>query len=899
MRENFIIYKYIVSLFFLLSFINSSFAQEYGLEFLGHETVIDKRTELIIGKEQALCLGKSFELGFDLKFKPKVSSYFGYVCRLIDEENRNLDMLYQADSKGKNKHFRVVFGGKEINLSKQLDSTTLYTKWNHFQVLIKDTQLTILCNGVLLGKATLPFYFDKCFKIYWGRCSNPRFVTTDALPMYIRDIKIKSDDELVHHWPLKEVSGNSPLDVIADAQAVAINPQWLLKDHFEWKLVKKLQFKGHSSFAFDEASHRIIITSDLKTFLLNTLNDSLVTKNLAAKHPKLTFGDFGVYLPKKQQLVSVRLNEQKIFHYDFASHTWGIGPNENFNLTEYWHHNKYVYPSDSAIAFIGGYGQYKYKNRIQKYSFQTNSWTDLTMKGDLIEPRYMFGMGNLDATKSLLFGGFGSKTGDQAMNPQNYYDLFEIDWKTNQVKKRYELATPTTPFSVASSLLINKEKNTFYGLVYNQLQLESSLQLIEGSLSKPEYTPISQAIPYKFMDVTSFADLYYDQKLGKLYCVTSYFEQKPSEQNEIAIYSLSFPPTNFPHHALAQASLKSNYWLAFGFMLVAVVILGIWVFKRRVAANEINTEKLVEPLIRTENAPIIEEAIVPSTESIQIESVQIESVQIESIQTESIQQVLIPVQVQEVSAIETPSQSESAKIHLFGGFKVLNSQGNDLTNMFSPLLKEMFLYLLLNSIRWNKGIESSQLNEMFWFDKSTTSARNNRSVNITKLKYIFEQLAGIQITKDTGNWKIVFDASKINIDYYEIQKLTTAKKKLSIAEANLVLAMVNQGSFLSNLEYEWLDDFKGEISNKVIDVLLAYAEDLSVEKQAEMIVEVADTILKFDSVEETAMVLKCKSLVQLGKHSLAKTSFEKFSKDYQRLYSEEYSMTYKEFLDHR
>ncbi|MFY7890334.1 MAG: hypothetical protein ACOVOW_15575, partial [Spirosomataceae bacterium] len=172
----------------------------------------------------------------------------------------------------------------------------------------------------------------------------------------------------------------------------------------------------------------------------------------------------------------------------------------------------------------------------------------------------------------------------------------------NQVKKLYELATPTTPFSVASSLLINKEKNTFYGLVYNQLQLESSLQLIEGSLSKPEYTPISQAIPYKFMDVTSFADLYYDQKLGKLYCVTSYFEQKPSEQNEIAIYSLSFPPTNFPHHALAQASSKSNYWLAFGFMLVAVVILGIWVFKRRAAANKINTEKLVEPLIRTEKA---------------------------------------------------------------------------------------------------------------------------------------------------------------------------------------------------------------------------------------------------------------------------------------------------------
>ena len=43
--------------------------QEYGLEFLGHEVVIDKRTSLVLGDEHShLSLTKyHFELSFELK----------------------------------------------------------------------------------------------------------------------------------------------------------------------------------------------------------------------------------------------------------------------------------------------------------------------------------------------------------------------------------------------------------------------------------------------------------------------------------------------------------------------------------------------------------------------------------------------------------------------------------------------------------------------------------------------------------------------------------------------------------------------------------------------------------------------------------------------------------------
>jgi two-component SAPR family response regulator len=838
------------------------FGQEYGLEFLGHEVVSDKRTSLVLGDEQGICFKNDFSLSFELKFKPKVTSYFGYVFRIITQDNKNIDLLFQSDAKGKKQNFRIISGDVDIKLSRQLDSVSLYSTWNHFNIKIHNNQLQFFGNDKLLGSGNLSFSFNQCFKIYFGECANPKFLTSDALPMFLRDIILKSDSKTLFHWQLKEIYGNITTDKVAHQEAITKNTQWLLKKHYEWKQLTKIRFKGNSIFSFDPSLRKIIINSDLKTYWFDTRNDSLSYKNLDLHHKKITFGDLGIFLKNKNKLINVRLNEKKIFDYNANDNSWNISPNEKYNLTEYWHSNKYIYPADSALVLIGGYGQYKYKNNFQKFSFQTNTWSDLKFKGDVLEPRYMFGLGNENTTKSYLFGGYGSKTGDQVLNPQNYYDLFEIDWKQNTVKKVYELKVSDSPFVVASSLILNEKKDSFYGLIYNQLKFNTSLQLIEGSLSKPEIKPISKEIPYQFIDVASNADLYFDKENSKLYCVTSYFDRIPVDSTEIIIYSLDFPPSNLPIVAKTTNSFvqKALEMALYGFPLLLIIFL-VGTFqirqkKGKIQKRAIQTVSLVG---------------LPPSEKVQIEPI-----------NEN-----ITINKEEIS---------KSKVLLFGGFQFLNDKGIDLTNHFTPLLKEMFLYLLLHSIKWNKGINSSQLNEMFWFDKTAISARNNRSVNIIKLKTIFESSA-VQITKDTGNWKIVFDPAQVYIDYFEFQKLTNVKKTLNVEQINGLTEIVNRGGFLSNLEYDWLDDFKGEISNKVIDAYLAYSERLNVATHAEEIIEIADNIFKFDSVDETAMSLKCRALVHLGKHSLAKSSYEKFAKDYQRLYSEEYGTSYKEILE--
>lgn len=851
-------------LFSLIQFLFfDTIGQEYGLEFLGHEVVTDKRTALVLGNDEAICSNSSFDLSFELKFKPKVSSYFGYVFRIITQDDKNIDLLFQSDSQGKQQNFRIISGDKDIKLNQQLDSASLYSKWSQFRVKIQNNQLKIFCNNKLLGAGNIPFRFNQCFKVYFGECSNPKFLTSDGLPMYVRNIILKSGTETTHHWPLKEIFGNETVDIVGGQKAITKNAQWLLRKHYEWKQLTKIKVKGNVSFSFDSNQKKFIINTDQKSFFYKTLNDSLSSKDFSQKHKKFTFGDLGLFLTSKNRHINIRLNEKKLFNYHSNNNSWDISPNEKYTLTEYWHHNKFVYPNDSAIALIGGYGQYKYKNLIQKYSFQTNTWSNLTLKGDVIEPRYMFGLGNKTTTKSYIFGGFGSKTGDQGLNPQNYYDLFEIDWETNSVRKIYDLKVPESPFAVASSLIINKEHDTFYGLIYNQLKFNSSLQLVEGSLSKPEIMPISKEIPYKFLDVASTADLFFDESNSKLFCVTSFHERPPADSTEITIYSLDFPPSNLP----VVAKVESNFSQIFGkvllyglpLLIIAVIISVFFARKKRTY----KTQQLAPAIKEKEEKIVIDNkpAIESSSETVVEESI------------------------------------NKGQILLFGGFQFLNGKGVNITNQFTPLLKEMFLYLLLHSIKWGKGVNSAQLNEMFWFDKTTNSARNNRSVNITKLKSIFEQLPTIEITKDTGNWKIIFDPNLIYIDYFEFQKLTTTKKTLSVEQINILTEIINRGGFLLNVEYEWLDDFKGEISNKVIDTYLAYSKKLNINDNAEEIVEIADNIFKFDSVDEIAMSLKCRALVHLGKHTLAKSTYEKFAKDYQRLYSEEYTISYKEILE--
>ena len=141
-----------------------------------------------------------------------------------------------------------------------------------------------------------------------------------------------------------------------------------------------------------------------------------------------------------------------------------------------------------------------------------------------------------------------------------------------------------------------------------------------------------------------------------------------------------------------------------------------------------------------------------------------------------------------------------------------------------------------------------------------------------------------------------FNDSIVYNDYWSCIKNINHEKSLSKEDLLQFLRIVKKGSLLGNTSYEWLDEFKLECSNMLIDFLSHYFDQDKTGSDPELMIQLADAILIFVMMHEEAISLKCKALTAHGKHSLAKDIFAKFSKDYLTLYDEPFDRSFTDII---
>ena len=73
---------------------NQVYSQIYGLGFYSHEVSKDLRTGLNLSPDRPFSLDDEFELSFDFGLRPNSTMYFGYVFRIITEDNMNIDLIF-------------------------------------------------------------------------------------------------------------------------------------------------------------------------------------------------------------------------------------------------------------------------------------------------------------------------------------------------------------------------------------------------------------------------------------------------------------------------------------------------------------------------------------------------------------------------------------------------------------------------------------------------------------------------------------------------------------------------------------------------------------------------------------------------------------------------------------
>ncbi|WP_316815269.1 galactose oxidase [Pedobacter nyackensis] len=841
-----------ICIFILFTIWSPVKSQSYGLGFVGDGVVKDKRTSLDLNSGQSICLDHNFELSFDLSFMPGYTDYFGYIFRLIDEKQRNIDLIYDMRFM-ENKHFKLIVGNKISDIAFDIDINKLYAKWHtlKFKFDLDRQEIVLFADGKSYRqKAGLN---KECYRILMGANSYKDFKVKDVPPMKIRDIKITEDTKLSYHWPLNEQAGLKASEIINGKDGMVTNPLWIKKMHHDWELVNFFDVKGAASIAMNAEKEELYVIAKDSLVTYNIVSHQLSYLGYQSGNQDLLSGNQSIYAAGRQQLLNFYVDQKLVSGFDFERKTWDrkyISPDV---ITLFWHPNKFYSAADSSLYVIGGYGQYLYKRNVFRYHFPEKKWTEIKTSGDFT-PRYLSALGAVK-NGAYILGGYGSATGEQILNSKNIYDLNFYDVKSRSFKKLFEIKPKNEEFAFANSMIINEETGSYYALTFPNYKYNSSLQLIQGSLNSPSYKLMGNSVPYAFHDIHSFADLYYCPGSKRFVAVLLLHNEKENKTS-VKIYTLYGPPEEaFAELPIVLASGRSWYF----FILIPIlIIVGFFVYKWYHSRRKIEKKEIIE-------APAL-----TKTESVH-----------ENVET------------------ETANVKEDIRntIFLFGNLQLFDKDGEDITKHLSPLIRELFLVVLLYTIKWGRGISSEKLTEILWFDKSADSARNNRSVNIAKLKLILDRMEGCQISKNTGYWMIDFDPNVVKVDYKQYLNIVNSKLEVDKERINRLTNIVHRGSFLSNLEYDWLDLFKSEVSNEIIDTYLHFAATIKIAEDPEFLINLSNYISYFDTVNEEAMVIKCKALVHLGKHSLAKTKFETFSKDYKVIYGEDFKQSFQEILE--
>ncbi len=237
------------------------------------------------------------------------------------------------------------------------------------------------------------------------------------------------------------------------------------------------------------------------------------------------------------------------------------------------------------------------------------------------------------------------------------------------------------------------------------------------------------------------------------------------------------------------------------------------------------------------------------------------------------------------------------KIELFGEFKAIDNTGNEITDLFTPKVKELFLFVLIYTLKSGIGASIRDINDALWPDISAGKVSNNRSVTLNKLRKILQQIDGIEFAA-TGGYLQAKIKDTFYCDYVKAFKLCQIPEGLSKQQLISFFEIVKRGRFLKGIHWPWLDEIRGFTGNQVIDNLLNLASIYQKELNLTEIEKIAQRILDYDDLNEEAIFLQVWSLQKSNNINLAKFNFTSFTKKYEASFGEPYPMNFQQFNQH-
>lgn len=697
---------YILLLFLLSNTLHNTVRANTGLFFQAHRVIPEKRTELNLTPEAPFSFRDGFSLSFDVHLRNEEHNY-GYIVRIILNDTLNIDLL---SNKGwTHSQLFLMRGNQSLVDISQLDSIPRFNSSDWFQVELRLNYKKQFITCILNEKEwSIPIELPQLnnVRITFGLHTGQSFPSTDVAPMNLRNVRILDrQGELLKKWTLLQHGDNEVYDEVKSSRAIVRNGIWEIDHHIRWRKKTSFIIPG-SSLQFTPYQRPtdggLFIALKDTIYQYSIERERLDTIIVNTGHPYFTAASSLVYDSVHDELISYSAEQERLNRYSFEKNEWERAIPDV--LLSYLHHSSCYVPDLEQVILFGGYGFYRYSSVLFIHSIDSISWQQKDLS-HLIEPRYLAAMGYLGESKVLLLGGYGSKSGKQEGNPENYYDLHCIDVEKMSSRKLWGFSNEKME-AFGNAMVVDRDKEHIYALSFANDRAFSQIRLNRFGIERPDRIYMADSIPYQFHDTSSYCTLFYNQGTAELVTVLAY--QDGIGKTCVEVYTLGYPVLRLSDVLQSVPEKHSIGWiwliLIIGIVGVLTVLVILWKRKQK------NVTRRDENLSHT-------------------------------------------VEVKEKEL------TQPSFIRLLGGFQVNDSERHDITSRFTLILRSLFVYMLLYSYKNANGITSEQLNEIFWSDMDKSNATNNRNVNISKLRLLLKEIGGINISYKNSYWYILNSAT--------------------------------------------------------------------------------------------------------------------------------------------
>lgn len=820
-----------LAIFTLISLYSFSEGVNYGIFIRSYPASNSSWSELEIEYGKAFHFRRHFSIEFEIYVRDDCP--FGYVFRSIGDDNNNIDLF-----------FTVGEGDKRFPAIRILDSIHILTHelerntWLPVKLEINRPKQTVMLK---FGAETKTIKYKsraKELKFVFGKSTKNGIETKDIASVNLRDIKVESDHRLIRHWPLKKYNNNISYDELKNVPAVSKNAQWLIEDHLILKPILKKNFNLAPSVAFNSKTGEFYIVNDSEKILVfNGTDYSMDTLKVSGGNFVAHSPNQLMYLDKTNTLLSYRIEDSVFSFFNFKTNSWS----DNSHSFEYTHEHKYwnnsttFHDRDSIIYSFGGYGYYQFNNNLimlNPFEQEGKSNRSITLRD--IPPRSAVATAIAGDTL-YIFGGRGSLSGHQEISPQNFYDFYVVDLKRLEIDKKYEFNNVHgNDFLPSENMIYDRVQNCFYTFV-NQ----DGGKIIQISPDKNSISDVSLLLDIDFTTQYQYTNLYYSDVLNKFFVLIN--KINVDDTSQILIYSIDAPLIPIDSILTYSPPKRSSLPKVIIISSIALGLLSIITYRLR---------RKREPSDMT-------------TEKIDLKD-------------------------------EAPSACSPKNFYFLGPFQVIDKNGNDISTDFTPTLRKLFVIITLYTYN-NKGISGKEMIDLIWPDKDIDSAKNNRNVYISKLRTLTDKIGGIQTINKNRIWTFEVE-DDIKADYIEAVRMFNKIDTEQLADEEIaeLIGILSRGPLLPGFEFEWLDNYKSDFSNRTIDTLYTLLNNVSISDSIKL--KICDILFQHDFLNEKALIIKCKILNNHGKKGIVKNIYDIFCIDYKNSYGIEYNKSLTEIL---